>query len=268
MASLEQAAHLLRQGRGASSAPIGRLPAHLEPRNVDEAMALQAALNDLLAKDYGPVKGTKIGCTTRVMQEYLGMTHPCAGAIFSETVHQTEAVLDFAEFSHVGVECEIAATLNAPIFASDGPHTLESVAQSVGTLHAAIEIVDDRYVDFAHGIPDWRTWVADNFFGAGAVLGEGVSEWREVDLPSLRGVMTINGRQVGSGLGRDIIQGHPLEALVWLANQWSAAGKDLPAAWLVMLGSVVQTHWLSATDVVEIQIDKLGHAELRFTQLS
>ena len=56
--------------------------------------------------------------------------------------------------------------------------------------------------------------------------------------------MVINGEEVGDGYGRDIINGHPLEALAWLANEQSSLGREIPKGWIVLLGSVVQTKWL------------------------
>ena len=263
--SIQDALPILRQGRANPPAPIGSLPSECTPANAVEAMQLQDALNQTLAKQgYGPVVGMKIGCTTKVMQDYLGMTHPCSGAIFETTVYRREGRVDHSSYLHVGVECEIAVTLGQPICAQDAPHTRESVSPSVDSVHAAIEIVDDRYVDFVNRVPDWKTWVADDFFGAGIVLGEPVTDWQDLDLPSLSGSMRINGQEVGTGFGRDIINGHPLEALVWLANEQSQRGRDLPANWIVMLGSVVQTKWVSKSDLVEVSLDGLGPVSLVF----
>ena len=76
--------------------------------------------------------------------------------------------------------------------------------------------------------------------------------------------MLIDGQDVGSGFGRDIINGHPLEALVWLANEQSLRGHEIPAGWVVMLGSVVQTKWISAGQKVEVDIEGLGSAAAQF----
>lgn len=263
--ALARGAAILRRGRNRPPVRIGNLPTECSPRDAAEAMLLQDALNDLLTREeHGTVVGTKIGCTTQVMQEFLGMTHPCSGAIFDSTVSHIEGRLEFDSFLHVGVECEIAARLGSPIRASDAPHSIESIAASVQSVHAAIEIVDDRYVDFVNREPDWRTWVADDFFGAGIVLGEPVKDWQSLDLPALRGVMRINGEEVGAGHGRDIINGHPLEALVWLANEQAKLGRGLPHDWIVMLGSVVQTKWVGRNDVVEVALDGLGTATAVF----
>lgn len=263
--SLATAAATLRRGRDNPPVAIGHLPTECAPADVDEAMQIQDALNELLTHDgLGRVVGTKIGCTTKVMQEFLGMSHPCSGAIFDSTVHIGEGRFDFDSFLHVGVECEIAVRLASPIKAANRPHTLENVAPMVRSVHAAIEVVDDRYVDFVAREPDWRTWVADNFFGAGIVLGEPLTDWQSLALPDVRGRMRINDDEVGTGYGRDIINGHPLEALVWLANEQSKLGRDLPADWIVMLGSVVQTKWVSKGDTVEAELDGLGTARAVF----
>jgi 2-keto-4-pentenoate hydratase len=76
--------------------------------------------------------------------------------------------------------------------------------------------------------------------------------------------MHINDIEVGSGYGRDIINGHPLEALVWLANAEADRGRDLPADWIVMLGSVVQTKWVTKGDLVSVEIEGLGATSVRF----
>jgi len=142
---------------------------------------------------------------------------------------------------------------------------------------AAIEIVDDRYACFEEREPGPYVWVADDFFGAGIVVADAGAEaglgLQGLDLSAVKGEMRINGEVVGSGYGRDIINGHPLEALVWLANkieELRGSSEDqalplLPAGHVVMLGSVVQTKWVEAGDVVTVSVDGLGSATARFT---
>ncbi len=264
--SVRRAAAQIVKGRVQPASPIGHLPCECQPVDLSDSMAIQDAVHELLtANGYGSVVGTKIGCTTKVMQDYLGMTHPCAGAIFDSAVHHGAGEFDFGSFLHVGVECEIAVRLGSDIQAAAGPHSIESVSAAVAAFFPAMEIVDDRYVDFVAHEPDWRTWAADDFFGAGVVLGKPNTQWRDLDLAKVQGSMRINGIEVGSGHGRDIINGHPLEALLWLANTEAARGRDLRADWIVMLGSVVQTRWVGRGDVVDIEIEGLGEASARFT---
>ena len=264
--AVRRAAAQIVKGRSQPPSPIGFLSRECQPVDLADSMAIQDAVHELLTTTgYGSVVGTKIGCTTKVMQDFLGMTHPCAGAIFDATVHHETGEFKFDSFLHVGVECEIAVKLGSALETAAGPHSIESVSDAIAALFPAIEIVDDRYVDFVAREPDWRTWLADDFFGAGIVLGKPVTQWSELDLADVQGSMYINGFEVGSGHGRDIINGHPLEALVWLANAEAARGRDLPADWIVMLGSVVQTKWVARGDIVDVEIEGLGQASARFT---
>ncbi len=263
--SIHAAAEILRKGRMRPATPIGHLPETCRPQDVCGAMAIQERLHELLEQDgLGFVVGTKIGCTTKVMQEYVGMDHPCLGAIFESTIFRREAELDFDSYLHVGVECEIAATLSSEIRPENAPYSIKSITDSVESLHTAIEIVDDRYSDFMKRVPDGNTWIADDFFGAGAVLGEPVTSWKELDLATVQGKMRIDGEEVGVGYGRDIINGHPLEALVWLANYQAERNRNISKGWVVLLGSVVQTNWVSKGSTVTVEIDGLGRAEATF----
>ena len=263
--ALQRAAKHILKGRLRPPTPIGHLDPECQPAEAADSMAIQDAVHVMLtANGYGDVVGTKIGCTTKVMQDYLGVPHPVAGAVFDTTVRQGAGEFDFDSFLHVGVECEIAVRLGSVILASEAPHSVEGVSAAVAALFPAIEIVDDRYADFEAREPDWRTWLADDFFGAGIVLGEPIAEWRKLDLAAVHGSMRINDIEVGSGHGRDIINGHPLEALVWLANAEAARERDLPAGWIVMLGSIVQTKWVAKGDLVAVEIEGLGAASVRF----
>jgi len=73
----------------------------------------------------------------------------------------------------------------------------------------------------------------------------------------------VNGQEVGRGRG-ELVMGHPLAALAWLANARLANGlPPLRKGEFVLLGSVVATHWLHAGDHVETQIEHLGRLSLQ-----
>src|ERR1700761_3476384 len=106
------------------------------------------------------------------MQQYLNITHPCAGSVLAKGVHDSGVSLPSDDFVRVGVECEIAFLLGQDLPADQAPFTADSVARAIEAYHPAIEIVDERYVD-------WQslgaaTLVADDFYAAGCVLGKPV----------------------------------------------------------------------------------------------
>jgi 2-keto-4-pentenoate hydratase len=242
-------------------APLPGFSADQAPQDEVEGYEIQRAVRDLLLPQFGAMVGYKIGCTSAVMQQYLGIPHPCAGSVFAKGVHESGARLRAGDFVRVGVECEIAVRLGRDLAASQAPFTADTVAQAIEAYLPAIELVDDRYVDWQTiGAP---TLVADDFFAAGCVLGTSVARSAAPDLLDVVGRAGINGVEVGHGTGADVL-GHPHNALAWLANHLAAGGDSLYAGQLVLTGSLIKTVWLNAGDEVMMDLSGLGAVHAAF----
>jgi 2-keto-4-pentenoate hydratase len=242
--------------------PLQPLVAAAAPRDEAEGYRIQEAVRELLAADFGALAGYKIGCTSVVMQEYLGIPHPCGGSVFAKGVHPSGVSLRHQDFVRVGVECEIAVRLARDLLPTEAPFTAEWVAESIEAYHPAIEIVDDRYSDWQTlGAP---TLVADDFFAAGCVLGPPVARSAAPNLLGVVGRAVINGVEVAQGTGADVL-GHPHNALAWLANHLAADGQGLRAGQIVLTGSLVKTVWLKAGDEVTMELSGLGRAQVAFS---
>jgi 2-oxo-3-hexenedioate decarboxylase/2-keto-4-pentenoate hydratase len=245
-----------------SLTPLPALSKALEPHDLAAGYAVQYALHELLVSDHGPLVGYKIGCTSDVMQKYLSIPHPCSGGIFASRVHDSGVALKAGDYVRVGVECEIAVRLARDLPATQESFTRDSVAAAVEAYFPAIEIVDDRYVQWeALSAP---TLVADDFFAAGIVLGSPVPRAQLPDLLQVAGRALINGVEAGKGSGADVL-GHPHNALAWLANHLAAQGKALREGQIVMTGSLVKTIWLKAGDRARMEFTGLGTVEVAFT---
>src|SRR4249919_3452645 len=231
--SLQAASRLLDQRL--SLDPITDLPEAMRPQSEAEGYALQRVLNGLLTvAGLGRQVGHKIGCTTSVMQKFLGIPNPCAGAVFEKTVLRRSARVPRSGFVRLGIECEIAVELSRDLAPAGAPVDREAAGNAVGAVMASIELVDERYEDFRTlGVP---TLIADDFFDSGCVLGDPVRDWRNLDLAGLSGATYINGVEIGRGTG-SLVMGHPFEALAWLANSRNKHGFDpLRAGDFVLLG--------------------------------
>ncbi len=240
------------------------LPEHLRPRDLTEAYAVQDRLHEhYLARGEGPLAGWKIALTTPVMQRLVGVDHPCEGGIFAARLYHRTATLAHADCVSLGVESEIALSLDRDLGADGMPYDRETVADAVAGAMAAIEIVDTRNADFgAADAIDAALLIADNAMNFGAVVAEPADGWRRRDLAALAGRMIINGEEVGHGVGADAL-GHPLAALAWLANSLVRRGRMLRAGDVVLTGSIVATKWLKPGDEVATIIDGLGEASLK-----
>jgi 2-oxo-3-hexenedioate decarboxylase/2-keto-4-pentenoate hydratase len=242
--------------------PMAGMPATIAPADELAAYALQHAMHRHYQRHgLGEVAGYKIGCTSEVMQRYLHIASPCAGGVLAPTLRQGHGEFEHAAFVRVGVECELAVVLGEDIGPDVGVAAMhrEALAASVEAVMCAIEVVDDRWQDFTQeSVP---ALIADDFFGAGGVLGEACARWHGLDLATLRANMRVNGARVGEGRGADIL-GHPLAALEWLvrarAQQVQPGEPALRGGDVVFLGSMVQTQWLDPGDRVEVAVEHLG----------
>ena len=237
------------------------LPPDVAPKDEAEGYRVQRALHDLMLPESGSLIGYKIGCTSKVMQQYLDIPHPCGGGVFARGVHESGVRLRAADFVRVGVECEIAVRIGRDLPASVGPFTAEWMMEAIESYLPAIEIVDDRYEKWETlGAP---TLVADDFFAAGCVLGAPVARTDAPDLLAVQGRALINGAEAGRGTGADVL-GHPHHALAWLANHLADEGRGLHAGQIVLTGSLVKTVWLKAGDHVVMELEGLGRVEAGF----
>jgi 2-keto-4-pentenoate hydratase len=240
-----------------SRTPTPVLPDALYPASLEEAYAIRAAFQEIEEREgRGAVAGWKIGLTTPVMQKLCGVGEPCYGAIFAREVHVGQAALKAADYCRLGIETEIALRLGADLPQGAGR---EAIAAAVEAAMAAIELIEDLGADYRR--LDARAMVAGNVWNAGIVVGEPVAAWREIDLSRAAARLVINGREIGTGRGGDVM-GHPLNALAWLAEKRAAAGAPLRRDMIVMTGSMVPIQHPRPGDHVRVEVAGLGAAEL------
>src|SRR6187402_2892648 len=112
-------------------AKYANLPDDLKPASIAEAYLAQDIYHRLAEPVYGPVGGVKVATTTKVMQQLMGITHPCGGAIFAKTIHASPARIAKSDFVNLRIESEIALKLGADMPAAKAPWTAESVVPFV-----------------------------------------------------------------------------------------------------------------------------------------
>lgn len=237
--------------------PIDILPAELIPADLDEAYQVRSAYEAIeSAAGRGAVIGYKIGLTTPIMQKMCGVDEPCFGAIFANEVHHCRDELPLDAYCRLGVETEIAVRLGEDLPQGVGRVRVEAAVESC---MAAIELLEDLRHDYKR--LSAAAMVAGNVWNAGVVLGAPVTDWRRVDLARVTSRLTINGREIGSGKGSDVM-GNPLNALAWLADKLAAAGTPLRRGMIVMTGSMVPIQFPAIGDHAVVEVSGLGSAEL------
>jgi 2-keto-4-pentenoate hydratase len=233
------------------------LPADLAPRDTREAYAMQDAFQALAAPARGAVAGMKIATTTKVMQELMGIDHPCGGGVFARTIHRSPARLTCADFVNLRIECEIAVRIASEL-SGRGPYTADNVREDVAEIMPAFELIEDRHAVYRD--TNALSMIADNCWNAGIVIGPARKFDRTIEIDSLHGRLTISGRLVSEGRAD-----RPLAALAWLANLAAERGQPIRKDMIVITGSLVATVSVSPGDVAIFTVDGLGEVRLELS---
>jgi 2-keto-4-pentenoate hydratase len=231
------------------------LPADIAPRTVDEAYAAQEAVARLWAASRGPVAGLKIATTTKIMQQLMGIDHPCGGMIFARRIHASPAQIDKGGFVSLVVECELAVRLARDLPGTGTPYTREDARAAVGTVMAAFELIEDRHAVYKS--TSALSLIADNAWNGGIVLGPEQAP-PAGDLNGIAGTLEVNGVAHKHGTTDD-----PMGALAWVANLAVSRGRPMKAGQVVITGSVIPTLPIGAHDVFRFSLDGVGTTEMR-----
>lgn len=232
-----------------------RLPRIETLSSLDDGYVVQQGANIRLEAHLGARIGQKIGGTTEVMRRYIRAPEPLGGEIFASQIHPDGVTVHRREHVRLGIETEIAVRLAHALPPRPEPYGRDEMADAVEAMMAAVELVDDRYVDFATiGAP---TLVADNAFDAGSVLGSAVASWRGLVLDQLTARTFRDGELIAEGCS-DSLLGHPLDALAWLANLRSRLGLGLAAGTFVSLGTMTPVQWVEGPSTWRVEVEGLG----------
>ena len=231
------------------------LPDAIAPTTVAEAYAAQGVLCRLWTPRLGAVAGLKIATTTKVMQQLMGIDHPCMGTIFSSRVHNSPATIRKDDFINVRVECELAVRLGRDLPKVTQPYTRDSVRPAVAEVMAAFELIEDRNADYKTSKA--LSLIADNAWNGGIVIGPAKPAPAGLEFDGISGVLKSNGHQVASGKTDD-----PLGALAWLANTAVAYDRAMTAGMVVITGSVITTVDIAPGERLDFALDGVGETTL------
>jgi 2-keto-4-pentenoate hydratase len=234
------------------------LPEAIAPTTVADAYAAQAALVELWGERLGPIAGLKVATTTKVMQQLMGIDHPCMGTIFAARVYASPATIVKADFINVRVECELGVRLGRDLSRAVTPYTRDSVRPAVSHVMAAFELIEDRFADYKTSKA--LSLIADNAWNGGIVIGAARELPAGLDLDGVPGRLESNGNGIAAGKTDD-----PLGALAWLANQAVERGRPMTAGMVAITGSVVATVDIAAGERLTFALDGIGEVSLTAT---
>jgi 2-keto-4-pentenoate hydratase len=256
-ATLAEAANAL--WRAAESAsyipPLRETYAGLQ---ADDAYAIQRLNTERKVAQGRRIVGCKIGLTSRVVQEQLGVDQPDFGMLFDDMGYGDGEPVAASMLHQPKAEAEVAFVLGRDLAMERPGHV--DVLNAVDHLLPAIEIVGSRIAKWNIRYVDT---VADNASSGAYVLGGTPRLPREIDLRLCGMVMTRGGEPVSVGAGAACLA-HPLNALVWLARTMARVGQPLRAGDLVLSGALGPMVPVNPGDVFDARINGLGSVRAVF----
>lgn len=189
------------------------------------------------------VRGHKVGLSSPVMQQMMGVDEPDYGHLLDTMVVSQDAPIPAMRYCYPRIEVEIGYVLGSSL---PGEGCTEAdVLAATEYVVPSLELIDSR-------IRDWRIrladTIADNASSAGVILGEARRTPAElaaegIDLANIEAVLySGSGGQAGGWTetargNTSAVLGNPTTAVAWLAGKVASFGVKLEAGHLILPGS-------------------------------
>ena len=224
---------------------------------LEQAYAIQRALEQALIARGERVAGWKVGFTSAALQEKHSVTEPVLGFMLASGVFSSGDTVPLSRFVNLAVEVETAFRMKAAL-AGPGVTAATAAAAVEGAL-PAFELIDFRL----SGSPRGSDVIADGVYTNAIVLGQPPTPLAGLDFAREQVVYEQNGQAVATNAAAEVM-GSPLNSLAWLANSLGTMGRGLKAGDVVLTGSISKVLRPKAGDSIRASFTRLGTIACRF----
>ena len=238
--------------------PIAPLTATHPEMTIADAYNVQQRMLARRLEKGERVIGKKIGVTSKPVMNMLGVHQPDFGYLLDGMVYNEGESIEIAGLIQPKAEGEIAFLLKKDLH-GPGVTAADVLAATEGVM-ACFEVVDSRIQDWKIKIQDT---VSDNASCGVFVLGDQLVDLASLDLALCGMVLEKNGEIVVTGAGAASM-GHPVNAMVWLANTLGTLGIALKAGDIVLSGAMGAMVPVVKGDNLRMTIGGIGGCSVRF----
>jgi len=206
------------------------------------------------------VIGKKIGVTSKSVQDMLNVHQPDFGFLTNKMQFTNGADISISETGLIQprAEGEVAFMLKSDL---QGPGvSRQDVLDATDWVAPCFEIVDSRIDNWKIKIQDT---IADNASCGVFVIGEKHTNPEFLDLAAVRMQLYRDDEPAGTGLG-SAVQGHPAEAVAWLANTLGELDIPLLKGEIILSGSLAPLVPAAAGNNFTMEIEALGGCSVQF----
>jgi len=232
-----------------------RLPENCRPQNLEQALAIQAAVTVQWCEQMDDsIGGWK--CLLPPEGKLV------IGPIFTRTIDSIPPVSLWPKGERARIEPELAFFFGQDLPARAEPYTPAEVDAAIARTHMALELINSRYADPA--TCEFPEMLADGLVNQGLFIGP------QVDSDSARGAssftvtMTCATGEVIERQGQHP-NTHPRAPLYWLAEFLRSRGEGIVAGQAVITGSYAGVIEVPLNTDIQIDYAGLGSMQVSFT---
>ena len=229
---------------------------------IDDAYQISLETLHLKTQAGETIVGKKIGVTSEAVQKMLNVHQPDFGFLTDVMHYEDSSAISLkkAQLIQPRAEGEIAFCLKHDI---KGPGvTAQDILEATLWVAPCFEIVDSRIENWNISIVDT---VADNASCGVFVIGKQRINPNSIDLAAAQMHIEHNGQPAGSGIGA-AVQGHPAQAVAWLANTLGEYGIEFKQGEIILSGALAPLIDAKAGDVFSMTIEGLGSCSVSFRE--
>ena len=259
-------------------APIGPLTETFPGIDVVDAYEIQLANIRRKITAGQRVRGHKVGLSSPVMQQMMGVDEPDYGHLLDSMVLSQDAPIPAAGYCYPRIEVEIGYVLGSAL--PGAGCTEADVLAATAYIVPSLELIDSRITDWRIKLADT---IADNASSAGVILGAERKTPAElaaagVDLSDIDAVLYARegsaGREGSGGEGTmteiargntSAVLGNPTACVAWLARKVADFGVKLEAGHLILPGSCTRAIDARPGSVFQAEFAGLGTVTAEFS---
>jgi 2-keto-4-pentenoate hydratase len=224
-------------------APIGPLTETFPRIDVVDAYEIQLANIRRKLAAGARVRGHKVGLSSPVMQQMMGVDEPDYGHLLDSMVQSQDTPIEAGRYCYPRIEVEIGYVLGSAL--PGAGCTEADVLAATEYIVPSLELIDSRITDWRIKLADT---IADNASSAGVILGAerktpaGLAA-AGIDLSDIDAVLYSGGPTGGEGWAEiargntSAVLGNPTACVAWLARKVADFGVKLEAGHLILPGS-------------------------------
>ncbi|WP_406448186.1 2-keto-4-pentenoate hydratase [Streptomyces sp. NBC_00876] len=204
------------------------------------------------------VSGHKVGLSSKVMQQMMGVDEPDYGHLLSDMVLLEQTPVESDRYCFPRIEVEIGYVLGRSL-PGEGCTTADVLA-ATEYIVPAIELIDSRIKDWRIGLADT---IADNASSAGVILGSARVRPDDLNPADIAAVLYRGGEEIARG-NTSAVLGDPTEAVAWLARKVASYGVTLDAGHVILPGSCTRAVDVRPGERFRAEFEGLGSVSVSF----